>query len=308
MERYKQISRVLIFYTLIVIVWGAWVRISHSGDGCGDTWPLCNGQIIPEAEQNKTWVEFSHRITSGLFGIFILAMWWRARSLFPKQHAARFWASMSLIFTISEALLGAKLVLFGLVGSNDTPFRALVMSLHLINSLLLVGSLTLQWDASHPISWKSRTTKLWNLPSLSNYRITTSMIAIFMMIGITGAIAALSTTLFPSESLIEGLKQDFSQGSHFLIRLRVLHPIMAVFLGGGLILILHLLKQMTDKTEIEFQNRTRYLQSALVFAILMGSMTLLKLSPTYMKVIHLISVHTAWIFLVLWLRTLMRQK
>lgn len=308
MERYKKIIQYLIYYTLIVIIWGAWVRISHSGDGCGDTWPLCNGQLIPEAEQKKTWVEFSHRITSGLFGIFVVVVWWQARSLFEKSHPARFWALLSLLFTISEALLGAKLVLFGLVGSNDTPFRAIVMSMHLINSLFLVGSLTLLWDACQNKPWTLRTQIPWNLPALSSRRIAISFASVFMMVGITGAIAALSTTLFPSDSLIEGLKQDFSTDGHFLIRLRVLHPIMALTLGGGLILILHLLKQITDPKDSELLRRTKYLQLTLLAAILMGGLTLLKLSPTHMKIIHLISVHTAWIFLVLWLRSVLRQK
>jgi len=86
-QKYSQILLGLLFYTLLVILWGAWVRISHSGDGCGDTWPLCHGQMIPEAQQGKTWVEYSHRMMSGLFGLLILALFFNVRKHFSKKSS-----------------------------------------------------------------------------------------------------------------------------------------------------------------------------------------------------------------------------
>ena len=126
-------------YTILVILWGAWVRISHSGDGCGDTWPLCHGQLIPDAERGKTWVEYAHRLMSGLYGILIFLIFLWCRKLFPDDHRSRKYAGWLLFFCIFEALLGANIVIFKLVGSNDTFFRALVMGIHQVNSLLLTG-------------------------------------------------------------------------------------------------------------------------------------------------------------------------
>jgi len=45
-------------YSILVILWGAYVRISFSGDGCGDHWPLCHGEVIPTAPSVKTLIEF----------------------------------------------------------------------------------------------------------------------------------------------------------------------------------------------------------------------------------------------------------
>ena len=53
-------------------------------------------------------------------------------------------------------------------------------------------------------------------------------IGILLLVGITGGIAALGNTIFPVETLAEGLAQDFDPGSSFLIRLRILHPILAM--------------------------------------------------------------------------------
>ena len=137
---FRSFAFYLLLYTVLVILWGAWVRISHSGDGCGDTWPLCNGQLIPEAQRGKTWVEYGHRLMSGIYGLVVIYFWWVSRQVFERGHFARRAAGLTLFFTITEALLGAKLVLFGLVTTNDTPYRALIMALHQLNSFMLTGA------------------------------------------------------------------------------------------------------------------------------------------------------------------------
>ena len=205
MSRFQKWTRALVIYTLLVILWGAWVRISHSGDGCGDTWPLCQGKIIPDAQQGKTWVELSHRVMSGLYGFLVLGFFFWARKLFPKGHKARFWAGLSLLFTVTEALLGAKLVLFKLVGTNDTPYRALIMGLHLVNSLLLTGSVTLTGDFAGARSWIARTSSPWTFEGLKPKRIVSGLLLSFFLIGISGAIAALSIH-FPARGFSSGLE------------------------------------------------------------------------------------------------------
>ena len=62
----------LVAYTILIIAWGAWVRISGSGDGCGDHWPLCKGEAVPIGESVKTWIEVSHRYSTALFGLLVL--------------------------------------------------------------------------------------------------------------------------------------------------------------------------------------------------------------------------------------------
>src|SRR5689334_1905422 len=56
----------VVAYNVAVVVWGAYVRATGSGAGCGSHWPLCNGEFLPSAPQTKTAIEFTHRVTSGL--------------------------------------------------------------------------------------------------------------------------------------------------------------------------------------------------------------------------------------------------
>ena len=78
--------------TIVVIVWGAVVRTTGSGAGCGSHWPLCNGGVVPLAPTTATIIEFTHRLTSGVAMILalVLALW--ARRLFPVGQRARRWA------------------------------------------------------------------------------------------------------------------------------------------------------------------------------------------------------------------------
>lgn len=289
--QYKKLAFSLLIYTLLVILWGAWVRISHSGDGCGDTWPLCHGQLIPEAERGKTWVEYGHRLMSGIYGLVVIYFWWVARKLFPKGHFARKAALATLIFTITEALLGAKLVLFKLVTTNDTPYRAFVMALHQVNSFLLTGAVALTFAAA---------TLAYDLPKASpTQRRYGYMPWLIVAIGITGAWASLSNSLFPTNNLWEGLVADFSSDSHFLIRLRGLHPVLAL-LGGGSLALFFWIKAQTSES-ILIERRSYQMSLTLITALVFGILTLLLHAPVWMKIVHLALAHTVWVVLLQWI-------
>lgn len=274
----------LLIYTLLVILWGAWVRISHSGDGCGDTWPLCQGKLIPVADQGKTWVEYSHRVMSGLYGIFVFSIYIFCRRNFPAQSLIRKMALATLFFTITEALLGAKLVLFGLVGQNSSLYRAFVMSLHQINSLFLTGSIAILWFTSFaPIENVS-------LRFLRKY-----LYIAFLILAITGAWASLSTTLFPTTSLLQGIQNDFSESSHAILRLRISHPIFALLIGSMFAIYFYRRSLKSESSISKLHLRTSF---SFVFAILFGMLTLLFLSPTWMKITHLGIAHVLWVQLL----------
>lgn len=289
-SQYKQFAFGLLVYTLLVILWGAWVRISHSGDGCGDTWPLCHGQLIPEAERGKTWVEYGHRLMSGIYGLVVIYFWWVSRKLYPKGHYARKAALATLIFTISEALLGAKLVLFGLVTTNDTPYRAFIMALHQINSFLLTGSVALTYAAA-------LLTEDLRVPTTQDrrYRLLPWVIVV---IGITGAWASLSNSLFPTDNLFQGLLDDFSSESHFLVRIRGFHPVLAL-LGGGSLALFFWLKAQTTESQL-VQKRSVQMTGLLIAGILFGIATLLLHAPVWMKIVHLALAHCIWVVLLQW--------
>lgn len=288
--QFQKFAGILLVYTLLVILWGAWVRISHSGDGCGDTWPLCHGQLIPEAERGKTWVEYAHRLMSGIYGFVVIYFWWAARKLYPVGHFARKMALATLIFMITEALLGAKLVLFKLVTTNDTPYRAFIMALHQVNSFMLTGVIALAYAGA---------LEKFNLkPATGNAKRYQLLPLIIVLLGITGAWAALSNSLFPVDNLWQAFTDDFSTDSHFLIRLRGLHPLLAILCGGGLAIFFWTHAQ-TAELEV-LKRRSQIVSLILVVGILFGIGTLLLHAPTWMKVVHLTIAHVIWVTLLQW--------
>ena len=256
-------------YTLIVIAWGAWVRISHSGNGCGEHWPLCNGEVIPDFSDKKTLVEFSHRIMSGLYGLLVFGIFVvsRTKSARPQQRKI---GAYLLVFMIIEALVGALLVKQSLVTVNDSVFRLVVMSLHQLNSFLLTGVTYLLFLSTQQVL---------------NIRITKLNVG-FLILAVSGAVASLAATLFPSTSLWEGILKDFSSDSHLFVRLRVLHPLLAVGLISGVIYWL----QTRAKNSVE----TSRLVVSLFVAMMVGIVTLMALSPIWLKITHLMLAHFVW--------------
>lgn len=304
-QTFQKFSYYLIFYTLLVIVWGAWVRISHSGDGCGASWPLCHDQLVPLQTETvgKTWIEYLHRLTSGLYGVVVLVQFFWGRKIFEKDHPILFWLWMSLGFMISEALLGAGLVLLGLVGNDESVGRVSIMTLHLLNSMILTASVASVWNFSKSSFIRSQLA--FEKIKVSPKILISAFVIPFLVVGATGAWAALSSTLFPSQSFIESIMKEFAPDSHFLISLRTLHPIFGTILGAGLILLLILLKPMQINEEIRQRQKT--LQYLILAQIFIGYLTMFLVSPIKLKFIHLILAHSSWIFLVLWVHSLRYQ-
>src|ERR1700747_2464372 len=128
-------------YNFAVIVWGAYVRATGSGAGCGSHWPLCNGEIVVPSASIKTLIEYTHRVTSGLalISVVILVIWcWRAAC---RGHWSRYASALALAFMLNEAFLGAMLVKFNYVAENASKARAVFLSLHFANTLLLLACL-----------------------------------------------------------------------------------------------------------------------------------------------------------------------
>src|SRR5579871_3906524 len=112
-RRFARFAWGVLSYNVAVILWGALVRATGSGAGCGGHWPLCNGDLLPASPQAATVIEFTHRVMSGvaLVTAVILAGW--GSQTFPKGHPARRWSVWALVFMLTEALIGAALVLLG---------------------------------------------------------------------------------------------------------------------------------------------------------------------------------------------------
>src|SRR5882762_450753 len=238
----KRFAWFILAYNVAVVLWGAYVRASGSGDGCGSHWPLFNGEFLPATPQTQTVSEFTHRVTSGLSLVLvaILLIWcWRRTA---KGNWPRYSAIAAAVLLFNEALLGALLVLVDHVGGlNRHATHALFLCLHFGNTLLLLATLALT------ASWLSnRDRRFGFVPKPFQMTAMGLGLVSVMAIGMTGSLATLGDTMFPADSLRRAVVQDFSSSSHILLRLRVLHPVAAVI---GSIYVLWLLQAFWRKQE-----------------------------------------------------------
>lgn len=291
-DKFTKYAWFVLIFNLAVILWGVFLRASLSGDGCGQHWLTCNGEVIPETPQFKTVIEFTHRASTGIvfFAVLGLAVWaWRR---FGKGSAVTKTAVASFLFIIVEALIGAGLVLTGNTAGNWTSTRPFWMMAHLITtfSLLAVLSLTV-WFASGGERFKLRSDPRVFL------LLAVAVTGIFF-VGASGSLAALSSMLFPSGSIAEGVAKDFAASSHILLRLRLSHPIVAVMTGVYLIFLAGWLRaKAADNAVVK---RWSNIVSLLVLVqIAVGAATLLMLSPIVMQLLHLLLADLLWIAFVL---------
>ncbi|MCC7128787.1 MAG: cytochrome oxidase assembly protein [Anaerolineae bacterium UTCFX2] len=291
LSRFAKYSWGVLVFNLGVILWGAYVRVTGSGAGCGSHWPLCNGEILPRSPEIETAIEFTHRLTSGMAFLLVVGMFIWAMRIFEKGHVIRTGVWLSLIFIITEALVGAGLVLFRWVAYNVSVERVVSISVHLVNTFLLVASLTLTaWWASggRRVSLANRGFVVWafGLGFLG-----------ILFLGVSGAITALGDTLFPAATLPEGIAQDFAPTAHFLVRLRIWHPLIAVVSGTYLCV----LAVFTTKSRKERTIRRFVALLIILFLVQLaaGLMNLVFLAPTPLQVIHLLLADVVWITMVL---------
>ena len=287
-QRFARYAWFVLGFNVIVILWGALVRASKSGDGCGNNWPLCNGVVVPTAPRIATIIEFTHRLSTGLALIAVVTMAiWAFRAFAPG--AVRKAAAASVFFILSEALLGAGLVLLRYVGEDASIGRALYLSAHLVNTLFMLAAiaLTAYWGSGRPaISWPLEGIS----PKLLGIALATAL-----LVGVSGAIAALGDTLFPVGSLREGWQADFSSASHLFIRLRIWHPFLATLGGIYTVAVTIWISRRTPQS----RHFATCLLTLIALQLTAGIVNLTLLAPIWMQMIHLLLADLLWISLIL---------
>ncbi|MFQ3581950.1 MAG: COX15/CtaA family protein [Chloracidobacterium sp.] len=286
--RLRRFAWGVVGWNVLVIVWGAYVRASKSGDGCGSHWPLCNGEVVPPAGQFATFVEFMHRATSGiaLLGVLGLVVWSFRR--FAPGHIVRKAAVWSLVFILIEALIGALLVKLELVADNRSVARAVYMSVHLVNTFLLLGALTLTayWISGFrpPRLIGLGRTGWWLLAAFASA----------LVVGVTGAIAALGDTLFPASSLAQGIAEEFSGLAHFTVKLRWLHPVAAILSSAVIVSVAAKLRSSPATAPAAL-----VVIAIVAVQFVLGLINVWLLAPIWMQLIHLFFADALWVALVL---------
>jgi heme A synthase len=253
-------------------------------------------RVMARVAALTTIVEFAHRATSGLILIMTVLLLWMAVKAFPAGHAARRAATWSLIFVIVEALVGAGIVLLRLVEDNASVLRSIYIAVHLTNTLMLVGCYT--WaivaSTSTRISWPLATALRWE-------RWFRLALLGLIIVSAVGAIVALGDTLFPDKTLAEGFAADANPAAHFLIRLRVWHPAIAVLVSAFLITIVVRSEAMDEPA---LRTPARALVWLVVAQVMLGAANLLMLAPLALQMAHLLVSNLLWVAAVwVWLAT-----
>jgi len=284
-SRFARYAWIVLAYNVAVVLWGAFVRASGSGAGCGRHWPRCNGVVIPRSPSAETVIEFTHRATSGIALLAVVALLWMAFRRFGAGHPVRTGALWSMVLMLTEAGVGAGLVLLEYVAGNDSPWRAAWMAVHLTNTFLLLAALALTaWWASGGRRVRIRNQGLAGVLALAP-------LVLVLVVGITGAVTALGDTLFPKSRV------GLDDGVHFLERLRIIHPLLAVATAGFAMLAASRLRILRPG------RRTARLATAasmlLGIQLLVGMLNVALLAPIHMQIIHLLIADAVWLTLIL---------
>lgn len=279
-------------YNILVILWGVFLRASKSGDGCGQHWLTCHGEVIPSAPELKTIIEFSHRMTTGpaFVLVVILAIW--AFRRFEKGSPVRKAALASLLFIVAEVLIGGVLVLTGNTAETLTAERPFLAIGHLINSFLLLASLTLT-------AWYAGDDRRLSFTGPRRPIILLAVAAAgILLVGTSGSVAALSNMLFPSATLAEGIARDFSASSNILLKLRVSHPILSIGTGVYLVFLAGWLNALAGR-QGPVQRSSSILTLIVVLQLAFGALTFFTMAPILMQVGHLLLADLLWISFIL---------
>lgn len=276
-------------YLLFVILFGAWVRITHSGAGCGSHWPTCHGELVPLDPSLETIIEYTHRLTSGFLGILgVVLLAWAARL---KQRRVLVAAAVTLVLIVFEALIGAGLVLRELVADDDSVARAVVIALHLANTLVLTGAASL-------VAWWSHTD---DAPDDGDHRglfwFGIGGLALLVVTSMSGAVTALGDTLFPVDpaagDLLTRVRGDLSSANHFLVRLRIIHPIVAVGTALYLIVVSHVVR--AKEASPHARGWATALFGLVLTQTLVGIVNIGLAAPGWLQLTHLLIAQLVWI-------------
>lgn len=279
-------SWALLWLTVGVIVGGSLVRATGSGDGCGESWPRCEGSLFPLGGGTETTIEFAHRLATVLLAIALVALLIAARrsgDIGRRVQRGLKWAG---VFFMGEVIIGAVLVLAGWVDQDASIGRTIVVPLHLVNTFLLLGAVVLVVHAAQGGAWPRL-----DMTRRSN-RLGLVVLGAILLVGATGGLNALADSLFPADSLLEGIRAEFGATAPFLVRVRTVHPVVAI--AGGITVLMLLRSPSFDGS-----GRVRKLADAAAILVgveaVVGILNVALLTPVEVQLVHLLIADALWI-------------
>lgn len=187
-----------LIYNVLVILWGAVVRITGAGAGCGDHWPLCNGVVVPQSFDTHRLIEYSHRLTSGASGLVAIGLFaaafsyvmWQAPTNQAAQGRVRGWFM---------AGLGAALLMLAGAALHLGPLILLGGALGVVCLVLWLSALL----ATRALTWPEAFRR-W--PVLLGAALT---FALILLEGVVGGVQVLlkltATSTDPARGFVQGI-------------------------------------------------------------------------------------------------------
>ena len=264
--------------SILSILAGAIVRATGSGDGCGASWPTCNGKVIPSLETSSEIIEFSHRSISGVLLVVTLLLFVKSKDPdTPLLHKKII--NYLTFFVLLEAAIGAVIVIYEWVGLNSSLPRIIAVPLHLVNTFALLGFYTLIFYLLRESENK--------LSNFFDKRIKIAFV-LFFLTGATGSITALADVLFPSASFVEGFIEDFDSTSEVLTRLRILHPFVSTILSIFLF-------SESNRFKKEFAIDTSIIKVLVIVGVILGVLNVVSNIILPLSILHLLLADLLWI-------------
>lgn len=111
--RLKKLAVLSTIGMLILLLGGALVTKTESGDGCGSSWPLCNGKFIPDEITIELVIEASHRITTGAVAFMVVLLSYWSWKQIGHIRETKFLSLLAIAFIVIQSLIGAATVIWG---------------------------------------------------------------------------------------------------------------------------------------------------------------------------------------------------
>lgn len=217
--------------TVGLIVFGAVVRVTDSGLGCGNDWPLCDGRVVPPLDNITAWIEWSHRLFAALIGVFGLAMLVTAWAGYRRdQRGVLMVTVVAALLFLFQSALGALVVIL------DLP--PTMVTMHLGTAMLLLGALLvaaiIAWHQPQP----EHQTERDNVTALAYVTAALALVIILSGALVRGSGATLACEDWP---LCNGQVLPFDQGT--LETVHMMHRFAVAGLGITLVMLVYYVRK-----------------------------------------------------------------
>lgn len=289
---FRLLSWAVLLFTVLVVISGDIVQATESGAGCGETWPRCDGSLIPTIGDAQTAVEFTHRAVTAVLSVgfiaLVVAAWRRRRADRADDPAAGpIWTATvwATAFFVVEVVIGAFLVVFGWVEDDASIGRVLADAVHVVNTFLMLGALAL---VVHRASGGAS----FHLPRRGDpRRLAIWGSVVILIIAISGAVNSLADTLY----LADGVDVEATPIASILVSIRGIHPAMAI--GGGILVFLLTRYLATGRSGLVLR-LARTLEVVVWVQFAVGLFNIALLTPLETQIAHLVLADLLWVLFV----------